>query len=186
MHTHTHAPTHPPTRAPAPALAPPPGTYTRRHAHTYARPPYVLTHAVLPRTHARARSVGVGPVPSQDRSAVSAGPWLSPAPGSAGSRAHPTSSCLSMGGLPQALGAAGARCSPFDHVHRPWPSHYPLQTPVVGIALALRRAGAPRRTVRTSRGRAPVEAGFRASAGCGLPRLQSLRACRAVVPTVWV
>ena len=26
----------------------------------------------------------------------------------------PTSSCLSMGGLPQALGVAGARCSPFD------------------------------------------------------------------------
>ena len=89
---------------------------------------------------------------------------------------------LSMGGLPQALGVAGARCSPFDHVHRPWPPHCPLQTPLVGIALALRRAGAPRRAVRTSLGRAPVGAGFRASAGCGLPRLQSLRACSAVVP----
>ena len=59
---------------------------------------------------------------------------------------------------------------------------YPLQIPVVGIALALRRAGAPRRAVRTSLGRAPAEAGFRASAGCGLPRLRSLRACRAGDP----
>ncbi len=33
-------------------------------------------------------SVGVGPVPVLVRSTVSAGPWLSPASGSAGSRAH--------------------------------------------------------------------------------------------------
>ena len=58
----------------------------------------------------------------------------------------------------------------------------PLQIPVcVGIALALRRAGSPRRAVRTSLGRAPSEAGFRASAGCSLPRLRSLRACRATI-----
>jgi hypothetical protein len=35
----------------------------------------------------------------------------------------------------------------------------------------LHRAGSPRRTVRTSLGRAPSEAGFRSAAGCSLPRL---------------
>ena len=55
----------------------------------------------------------------------------------------------------------------------------------MGIALALRRAGAPRRAVRGSLGRAPAGAKCRASAGCGLPRLRSLRAHRAGAP-LWV
>jgi hypothetical protein len=116
---------------------------------------------------------------------------------------------LSVGGLPRALGVAGARCSPFDHVHHPWPpSRIRYRPPefrasagcsvprlrsllacrawdpctCVGIAFAHRRADAPRRAVRTSLGRAPAEAGFRASTGCSLPRLRSLHACRTEDP----
>ena len=163
-HTRTPTPTHPCSRTRARA----PAGHVRSQARPHLCPstlcPRTRSTTAHPRTRWRAVSVGVGPVPIQVRSTVSAGPWLSPAPGSR----------LSMGGLPQALGVAGDWCSPFDRVHRPWPPHYPLRTPVVGIALALRRAGAPRRAVRTSLGRAPAEAGFRASAGCGLPRLRSV------------
>ncbi len=48
-------------------------------------------HACVPW---RAVSVGVGPVPVLVRSAVSAVPWLAPAPGSAGSRAHYPPLCV--------------------------------------------------------------------------------------------
>jgi hypothetical protein len=152
-HTHTHPHTHPPV-LPHPRSRP-------HRARTLAGPPALVpvhpmsSHSRYFRapTHALA---ALGWVPYLTRT----GPLSRPAlgwllrPVQRGPEPTPTSSCLSMGGLPQALGVAGARCSPFDHVHRPWPPHYPLQTPVVGIALALRRAGAPRRTVRTSLDRA--------------------------------
>ncbi len=179
--------------------------YTRTHTHTHNHPPVLP----LPRSRpCRARTLAGTPTlvpvppmssrsqyfraPTHALTALGWAPYLTrtgprsrPAlgcllrPVQRVPEPTPTSSCWSMGGLPQALGVAGARCSPVDHVHCPWPPHCPLQPPVVGITLALRRAGAPRRVVRTSLGRAPAEAGIRASAGCGLPRLQSLRACRA-------
>ena len=51
---------------------------------------------------------------------------------------------------------------------------YPLQIPVVGIALALRRADNPRRPVRAGMGRTPVETEYSGSAGYGLARPRSL------------
>ena len=98
---------------------------------------------------------------------------------------------LSVGGplrcrpLPQALDVAGARFrpSPTASVRGLLPLSF-AGYPRVGITLARRRAGAPRRTACSNLGRVPAEAsGFRASAGFTLPRLWSMCTRRAALPS---
>ena len=109
----------------------------------------------------------------------------------AGARASSVHHRFSVGGplrcrpLPQALDVAGARFrpSPTASVRGLLPLSF-AGYPRVGITLARRRAGAPRRTACSNLGRVPAEAsGFRASAGFTLPRLWSMCTRRAALPS---